>query len=136
MPTYKNSNTVVVALKSNRIEAGQVVQSEEYIESLPAGVTQIADDPRYVPVKFSSLYSGDSGDSGAIAVPAGLQQYRITVSVGVGAVRVEMNDVTTATLTETLVAGESASYQCLNRIVSTLKLHYLLTGTVAKVSIA
>ena len=138
MPTYKNSNATVVTLNGNRMEAGESIQILEYLEgSLPAGVTQIATTPNFVPVKFSGLYQGGIGaDSGAIPVPAGLQQYSISIAVGAGAVLVEMNGVTTANLSEAVVAGEKITFQCQNRIVDSLKLYYQLASTVAKVTIA
>ena len=138
MPKYTNSNSVVVTLKSNRISPKETISTLEYIPAadLPAGVTQDSTDPSFVPVQYSALLTGGSGDSGAIPVPAGLQQYRVTVACGAGAVRVETNGVTTSGKGEVVVAGESVSYQCLNRIINSVKVYYLATGTVAKISIA
>jgi len=134
MPTYKNGTATVITHQGIRMEAGEQVETKEIFESLPVGVTLISIDPRYYPVHYSNRFTGGSGDSGAIAVPAGLQQYKITVFCSGAAVKIEFNGV--AANAEVLLAGEGKSYQFLNRIVDSFKIYYLDTGAIAEVSIA
>ena len=134
MPKYKNSTSEVITHQGIRIEGGQEVETLEVFETLPAGITLVSIDPRYYPVHYSNRFTGDSGDSGAIAVPAGLQQFKFTVFCSGGAIKIEFNGVTGNA--EVLLAGEGKSYQFLNRVVSTFKIYYLVATSIAEVSIA
>lgn len=133
MPKYTNSTSAVITVNGNRIEAGETISILEYLENLPAGVTQTDSVPAYTPCAYSALLSGGSGDSGVINVPAGLKQFTIVVSCASGAVKFETNGVTATA--EVVVAAETVKYQFLSRLVTSFKVYYLVTGSVAKVSI-
>ena len=134
MPKYKNSTSEVITHQGIRIEPLQEVETLEVFETLPAGITLVSIDPRYYPVHYSNRFAGASGDSEAIAIPAGLQQFKFTVFCSGAAIKVEFNGV--AANAEVILAGEGKSYQFLNRIVDTFKIYYLDTGAIAEVSIA
>jgi len=133
MPRYTNSTSAVITVNGNRIEPKSSINILEYLENLPAGITQDSTDPSYTPCAYSALLSGGSGDSGAINVPAGLKQFTIVVTCAAGAIKFETNGVTATA--EVVVAGETAKYQFLSRLVTSFKVYYLVTGSVSKVSI-
>lgn len=135
MPTYKNSTSLVITVEGVRIEPGQSVETKQVLATLPAGITKTADSPAYSPALYSNNFAGDSGDSGAISVPAGITQYKITVFCSAGAIKFWTNAAAGGGF-EVLMAGEGKSYQFLGRIVDNFTVGYLVAGSKAEVSIA
>jgi hypothetical protein len=136
MPMYKNSTSAVITVNGNRIEPNETITTLEFLENLPAGVTQEQSTPSFTPCKYSNEFKGGSGDSGSINVPAGLVQYTVVVTCSAGAIKFETNGNTTANTAEVVVAGESVKYQCMSRMIDSFKIYYLETGSICKVSIA
>lgn len=113
MPRYQNASTSVVELDGIRIEPGQIVTTEKYIQkALPANVTLVDAVGFYDPTLLSQKVDSTS----TVSVPAGLVgNYRIIIICLSGEVSIKVNAATaTARL---MCAGDKVEWLCYSRII-------------------
>ena len=107
----------VYCMDSNRIEAGQTIQTNEYIKTLPNGVVQISATPSYNSCLYSTLISG----SGSYSIPSTVtQNYRVSIFVSTGStgsLAVQPNSLGNSVI---LVGGGEYQVTCLTRILDSI----------------
>jgi len=129
MPTYKNSGSTVVEIEGIRIEPGQTVATNSFLETLPAGVTKTLNTPHVNPVIYSKVITvTETVDLTSVLV--GINgNYELNFFCSVGSVAIQLVDNTTTK--NYLVAGERWNYPCLNRSV----LGFIITITTGTVGV-
>jgi hypothetical protein len=112
MPTYLNSGTTVANIGLYRIEPGESKVINEYISSLPTGVTQTSATPYFDPVVSSAKLTGTT----TVTVDSALTgNYRIRVYVGVGECTVKLNG--SAAVDRYVGLYETYTIDCMTRAV-------------------
>jgi hypothetical protein len=113
MPRYQNASTSVVELDGIRIEPGQIVTTEKYIQkALPANVTLVDAVGFYDPTLLSQKVTSTS----TVSVPAGLVgNYRIIIFCLSGEVTVKANAATATA--RFMCAGDRLEWLCTSRVI-------------------
>jgi len=125
MPQYKNASSAVVELEGIRIEPGQTVTTEKFIQkALPTGVTKESDSGYYDPTLLSQKVTTTS----TVTVPSGISgNYRIILLCSAGDISMKVNsDSATARL---MVAGDRVEWLCTSRVINDIRFT-ISSGTV------
>jgi hypothetical protein len=114
MPKYTNTTTDLIVKGDLRIEAGQTIETRQWLSPLPAGVTKLADAPYDDPIILSQAIA-----TGTVAIPVGVTgNYKISVFVVTGTITMKQNSASaTARIFGT---GEQWSAICLSRTIDSL----------------
>jgi len=123
MPKYKNTTTADIVIGQYRFTPGVEVTLNEFLESLPAGITKTATTPCYNPIVHSDLYSGGSG-SATVSIPAGTQAFTLRLNCTGGSVSVKFSDSSAVTVLK-LASGMSWERFFPSRVVDSIIITYL-----------
>lgn len=129
MPRYANSNSTSVDVEGIHFDPNETKTINQWIGTLPSGVTKVADAPYYSPVISSAKLTTTT----TVTVPATVTgNYKISVYCNSVEVSVKINS--SSAEAKLLGAGESYEITCLSRIVDNIIV--TISGGVAYVTIS
>jgi hypothetical protein len=114
MPRYLNSSTSDKTFGQYRIPPGEYIDIEEYISTLPSGITMDNTYGYYNPI----IYNEKVTSGKTVTIPATTSAYKVRIYVSTGEVDITLN-VGTAT-TKTIGAGDLWEIKCMNRIIDSI----------------
>jgi len=128
MPKYQNTGTDLIVVGSLRFEPGDTLETQIWLDTLPAGIVKLADAPYFNPTILSQKVSTTS----TVTIPeVTTGSYQISVFVLSGEISLKLNsDSGTARL---LGAGMTFEAICLSRTINDLR--FTITTGVAYVTV-
>ena len=120
MPKYLNESAVFVTLEATRVNPGEIYETLSFLENLPAGVSQVDENPFYNPILLDQAVTSTT----TISVPAGEKNIKLVLYASSGDWTVKFNSAN-ATPVMTLLEGMIDNKKFLNRGLNSI----VLTGT-------
>lgn len=115
MPTYINSTDTVVEIDGVRIEPGEIVKVNAFLEPLPAGVTRTSVSPNVDPILYSALISTTTTVDLTTTLAGINGSYELNFFCATGSVSIQLVD--SGTTAKILVAGERWTFTCMKKSV-------------------
>jgi len=122
MPTYINGGAVVVEVGGYRVEPGQSLETQDFLQNLPAGVTLDSALPVFDPTLHSEIVTS----SKTITVPETSGAYEITLTSVAEDNSVKFNDDSTVAIQ--IPQGSSYVELCMARIVNDIRAVIAVSG--------
>ena len=123
MPKYTNTTSQDISAGGHLVPAKESITIAEYIQSLPAGITENTTVGYIDPILLSQKVTSTS----TVTVPATTSAYEVKLVCSAGDATIKFNsDSATGKL---IVSGETYSYRCFTRVIDDVRFT-ITSGTV------